>query len=186
MIKYSSANQKNVKAGQLPFNICLIFVKSWDCFGNNPGIHPYFWFTNKCCKQNKSWSAVLRTPSSKPSGKCFSFLPSRITTFPTDRVPPSSLGELLLKFFSYSFFLPGRTSPYASAPLTLKDSHQRSGSTPNLSYFADLVSPNPLWTSSPREPASLCSHPLIFPQVRDLGVCPYKQLSAQFSCMIGK
>ena len=28
MIKYSSANQKNVKAGQLPFNICLIFVKS--------------------------------------------------------------------------------------------------------------------------------------------------------------
>ena len=55
-------------------------------------------------------------------------------------------------------------------------------STPNLSYFADLVfSPNPLWTSSPREPASLCSHPLILPQVRDLGVCPYKQLSAQFS-----
>ena len=201
--KYSSANQKNEKfifhfackmkfqillpakekAGKLLFNICLISVKSWDCFGNNPGYPPL--------RSNVQVSAASRTslgvlfsgpPPANPQGS--------VSVSSRPESPPSPLTGSLPPLWGSCFWnsFPTvssslrRTCPYASAPLTLKESHQRSGSTPNLSYFADLVfSPNPLWTSFPQEPASLCSHPLILPQVRDLGVCPYKQLSAQFA-----
>ena len=64
--------------------------------------------------------------------------------------------------------------------------HTRDLEVHSLSYFADLVFFSfqiHFWTTSPPEQAmspSLTPYSF-FPQVGDLGGCPYKKLSAQFS-----